>query len=633
MSYLIKYDDITNFSGYAGQKLNTYQEQLTLIQNSLQGIVGLDQLKGSAADSIKNYLNEVHSSLIASIQQLITEYQAHFLLYKDGYYQEIDSDPHTQIDEDVLIDKKSFFNTSNTDFENTYADFVSGIRNIQDILPSSSVNPNGLRQDYTEINRHIDTLKEKTGNYEAQHQKDDLTNFKSMLLSIQQLIKENQAKPQGVTTYQTGDIASFPSAASLTGALQKSNEFLQVNSVAIQAASGRESERWDALKAEEEARLAEEREKQGWLQLVGGAAAVLVGGAAIVLTAGAATPIVLGVGAVAFGSIAYGASEMIEGGQQVYYGMKGDGYTFATNPLRDTLFMGNQAAYDTFGLLTTTASSIVIPGALAARSAIAAGRIVGVADIAITASSRAALGEIGGLLLSRGLPPVLEPYVGGDWATGIGLVSGLVAAAGGGAWAVRGVNSVLDVPTTSIFKPRILPSESKLLNSNGCFVDDVLESNYQKYLQRKASTQKVPRDRLEWKKVSDYMATESPTARGNKFNAKAKSLDIYEYHEIYLSNGKRLDSYDPLAGEIISRKATDLDKITESTFRRYLSEFRDKYSLGTEIRSNKYPDLDGMKLKGKYIFEIPESNASLKNIDYYKKIAEEYGVTLRFLEE
>lgn len=458
MSYLIKYDDITNFSGYAGQKLNTYQEQLTLIQNSLQGIVGLNQLKGSAADSIKNYLNEVHSSLIASIQQLITEYQAHFLLYKDGYYQEIDSDPHTQIDEDVLIDKKSFFNTSNTDFENTYADFVSGVRNIQDILPNSSLNPNGLRQDYTEINRHIDTLKEKTGNYEAQHQKDDLTNFKSMLLSIQQLIKENQAKPQGVTTYQTGDIASFPSAASLTGALQKSNEFLQVNSVAIQAASGRESERWDALKAEEEARLAEEREKQGWLQLVGGVAAVLVGGAAIVLTAGAATPIVVGVGAVAFGSIAYGASEMIEGGQQVYYGMKGDGYTFATNPLRDTLFMGNQAAYDTFGLLTTTASSIVIPGALAARSAIAAGRIVGVADIAITASSRAALGEIGGLLLSRGLPPLLEPYVGGEWATGIGLVSSMVAAAGGGAWAARGITSALDTPTTGIFKPRVTPS-------------------------------------------------------------------------------------------------------------------------------------------------------------------------------
>ncbi|WP_221638267.1 deaminase domain-containing protein [Listeria booriae] len=53
------------------------------------------------------------------------------------------------------------------------------------------------------------------------------------------------------------------------------------------------------------------------------------------------------------------------------------------------------------------------------------------------------------LLSRRGLPPVLEPYVGGE----CGLVSGLVA--GGGAWVVRGVNSVLYIPTTGVFKPRV----------------------------------------------------------------------------------------------------------------------------------------------------------------------------------
>ena len=67
---------------------------------------------------------------------------------------------------------------------------------------------------------------------------------------------------------------------------------------------------------------------------------------------------------------------------------------------------------------------------------------------------------------------------------------------------------------------------------------------------------------------------------------------------IYLENGKRLDSYDPDAREIISRKATDLDKITEETYRGYLSEFSQKYSEGTKIRSNAYPELDGQELKG-----------------------------------
>ena len=131
---------------------------------------------------------------------------------------------------------------------------------------------------------------------------------------------------------------------------------------------------------------------------------------------------------------------------------------------------------------------------------------------------------------------------------------------------------------------------------------------------------------------------DSPLARGNRFNEKC--IKYYDYNDVHLSNGKRLDSYDPVAGEIISRKATDLDKISEKTYRKYLSEFKDKYSNGTKICSDKYknddggvPPIDGRELKGKYILEIPASNKNLSNIEHYKKIAEEYGVTLRFREE
>lgn len=126
---------------------------------------------------------------------------------------------------------------------------------------------------------------------------------------------------------------------------------------------------------------------------------------------------------------------------------------------------------------------------------------------------------------------------------------------------------------------------------------------------------------------------ESPIARGNNFNKTIREADIYDYHEVYLENGKRLDSYDLDAGEIISRKATDLDKITEETYRSYLSEFSQKYLEWTKIRSNAYPELDGKELKGQYILEIPATNASIPNIDFYEKIAEEYDVTLRFTEE
>ena len=55
-------------------------------------------------------------------------------------------------------------------------------------------------------------------------------------------------------------------------------------------------------------------------------------------------------------------------------------------------------------------------------------------------------------------------------------------------------------------------------------------------------------------------------ARGNKFNETAKNGLWYKYNEVHLENGKRLDSYDEIKGEIVSRKATDLESIERFYF-------------------------------------------------------------------
>ena len=179
-------------------------------------------------------------------------------------------------------------------------------------------------------------------------------------------------------------------------------------------------------------------------------------------------------------------------------------------------------------------------------------------------------------------------------------------------------------------------SPKSLLNKDGIFDNPELEERYQKYVQGKQKlgieADKI-RDRLDWKEASDYYTQNSPIARGNRFNETVKQNKLYPYSEVNLVNGKRLDSYDPVAGEIISRKATDLDKIQEKTFRDYLQEIHDKYSQGTEIRSDKYESIDGTKLEGRYILEIPASNRNLPDIEKYKNIAKEYDVELRFTEE
>ncbi|KIS21063.1 membrane protein [Streptococcus equi subsp. zooepidemicus Sz35] len=110
-----------------------------------------------------------------------------------------------------------------------------------------------------------------------------------------------------------------------------------------------------------EAVAAADRASQGWVDLALSLVTIAVGVAAIVMTAGAATPLVVGACVVGSCTVAYGVSNLYEAGHNIYLGSVGDGVTVASNPLRDTLFMGNDKLYHQVGGLFTTASAALIP--------------------------------------------------------------------------------------------------------------------------------------------------------------------------------------------------------------------------------------------------------------------------------
>ena len=115
--------------------------------------------------------------------------------------------------------------------------------------------------------------------------------------------------------------------------------------------------------------------------------------------------------------------------------------------------------------------------------------------------------------------------------------------------------------------------------------------------------------------------------RGNDFNKKGYAKYGFENSEIVLQGlngkaGKRLDAYIPRE-KIISRKATDIDNITEQTWRNYCSELVSKYKVGTPLNSTKMPGEP--PLSGKYYLEIPSSNQIAQKLESFKSIAKEYG--------
>lgn len=107
--------------------------------------------------------------------------------------------------------------------------------------------------------------------------------------------------------------------------------------------------------------LAELRKKEATIQMLQSGLIIVTGAVAIIATAGAATPIVIGGFAAGSFTMAYGVSNFEEAKNSYLLGSAGDPYTSAFNPIRDTVFCGNQLAYDIFGQVSMTASALVVP--------------------------------------------------------------------------------------------------------------------------------------------------------------------------------------------------------------------------------------------------------------------------------
>ncbi|MBC1800275.1 T7SS effector LXG polymorphic toxin [Listeria booriae] len=451
MSYLVKYDDVTSVGAYVNGNCQTYGEQLQEISQSFTNIVGIPSLKGQAADSMKAYVGEVHGFIIQSISQLVQEIQSKFLLYKDGYYNTIDADNHAKLDENILESTLTFFRQSTNNFDIEHGKLEEVIQSVYDIINVSNISAYAVQDDYQHTTKQVSELKQLVGHYENDHATKDFTIFDEMLTSLKGLIAEAQAKDSTVVThYQPRDLLQYKDSVALNGAVVASQEGITANQTALDQAITNEGKRWEVLEQE----AADKRAEDGIWNAVFAVGAVIIGGAAIVLTAGAATPLVVTAAIAGSASIAYGASNLVESAQDIYFGLHGDATTAAFNPLRDTVFMGNQGAYDAFGMVATTVAGACIPMGPAISAAKAGGTSVARATV-VTLGKEAtsfAVGSGAFFATEHFVAPIATDLFGEDVGRNVTRVSSLVAAIGAGGATYSGLSKL-----ESAFGARTVP--------------------------------------------------------------------------------------------------------------------------------------------------------------------------------
>ena len=302
---------------------------------------------------MRNYLVEVHGTLLQTLVNLMNDYSTNLLLYKDGYYQ-IDSHLHTKLPGQEFTRLHSDLKGSRDKLKNEIELLNTTKDKISDLVSYDGSSHTSTVMDYNFLLNQIKNLDSSITQYESNHASQDLVAFKELLAATKALITEHAGKTRTVGTYQSGDFAKLKSVQRFAIAYKQATQQMESRVERVKAAQERDKVRFEAL-------AAEDRAKNGWKELGLGVLTFAIGFIAIIGSLGTATPLVVAGGIVGFGTTAYGLSNMYEAGQDIKLGNAGDIQTKAGNPIRDTLFMGNDKLYHDVGNVFVTASAIMIP--------------------------------------------------------------------------------------------------------------------------------------------------------------------------------------------------------------------------------------------------------------------------------
>ena len=354
MSYYVKFNDITSMQGQTNQTIQQWGESLKQLQESIALLANQSELQGKAMTSAKSYMTEVHGTFIQTLMRLMNEYTASFLLYKDGYYQ-IDTHNHAALPEDVYKALYSDLGKSKQRFEQQLEQLTTAKLRVAGLVNYQGTSHTKTKFTYEKLMKDISHLDESITQYEEMHARQDLQAFKELLAATKSLLAEHSSRDRSLGSYQSGAFGKLPSIQRFMVAYEQVTAKLNDRMGIIQAALERDQVRMEALHAEE-------RTKQGLMNLVFGVLTFVAGVSALAMSGGTALPIVAPILKIAgTATWMYGASNSIEAVQSIYYGLSGDGKSFAMNPIRDTLFLGNGELYHSVGQVFTLTTGVFIP--------------------------------------------------------------------------------------------------------------------------------------------------------------------------------------------------------------------------------------------------------------------------------
>ena len=371
MGYKIKYTSMDQFYATVNLKFSDWNKNLGEWYTKYEKLVAMDEFQGKSADTVKAYLREVHGILLGVIQQTLQVYQTKYLLYKNGYYN-LDNNIYSCIPEEALREVADRMTKEISGAEDIYDSIKGSLNSISDLVFLNNPSNFYLKDAMQGVKSDITQFKSDVESYENQQMSivnGDLQALIDVLKSTIEGYINNEAR---IASYKPGDVAGNINVLQLYEKVIQESKYIEEHTEEIEIAVQKQEAVFSQINEDYEA-ACKARADQGTATIIIGGAAVAAGVLAIVLTAGAATPIVITAGVAGTSSAVFGIGKVVEGADEIILGKNGNLEQASINPIRDTIFCGNDNAYETWGSLNLMIAGLCIPVGQAVNMAAGAG--------------------------------------------------------------------------------------------------------------------------------------------------------------------------------------------------------------------------------------------------------------------
>lgn len=421
--FKVLFNDIDDFQWKCKKEMDDLIEASKMLLKEIERFMQLSSFQGELADATKNYVSQVHGSLVRSIGTIAQEFLDQTIVYKSGYYSLKEYAyfklPKTTIEAavkgagDALSTMQSQATRVNNSLSNVRDFYYARVPDMSEVVEKTEE----FKSDLTKFVENIDK-------HESESTIKQLELLEMMLQSLRKSVEECSAgEPSKIDGYVDGSFYQKESSYHLAVAVAQSEAIHESRGEVL-------DEAWTADKEFRE-ELEKKRKEQGAWQIVGGTLLVIGGTICIVATAGAASPVVVGIGVTAgTGTVLFGYAEMYEGADNIYLGSTGDITSDSFNVIRDTVFLGDQESYDFTKNVFAFTSSVMTPigqaygvyGHLSARAILTIGGEVVIGDAASEFSSE----KVAEICNSLGF----DPNITRVFSMAAGYVTGLIAGKG-----------------------------------------------------------------------------------------------------------------------------------------------------------------------------------------------------------